>query len=147
MAPATESIMGALPLAKAGVGSAMNDTTRMVGGALGVAVLGTRPRRHVSQRDRAGGRGPAGTGRHGRCGLHRRGDRRWPHRPGTAGEPLLDGRARRVRRPAWATPCWSRPARRSSGAALVLAFLPARPAPTDAEGEPAPAEPAAAITG
>jgi hypothetical protein len=41
MAPATESIMGALPLAKAGVGSATNDTTRQVGGALGVAVLGS----------------------------------------------------------------------------------------------------------
>jgi hypothetical protein len=41
MAPATESIMGSLPLAKAGVGSAMNDTTRMIGGALGVAVLGS----------------------------------------------------------------------------------------------------------
>jgi EmrB/QacA subfamily drug resistance transporter len=41
MAPATESIMGAVPLAKAGVGSAMNDTTRQVGGALGVAVLGS----------------------------------------------------------------------------------------------------------
>jgi EmrB/QacA subfamily drug resistance transporter len=41
MAPATESIMGSLPLAKAGVGSAVNDTTRQVGGALGVAVLGT----------------------------------------------------------------------------------------------------------
>jgi hypothetical protein len=33
--------MGSLPLAKAGVGSAMNDTTRQVGGALGVAVLGS----------------------------------------------------------------------------------------------------------
>jgi EmrB/QacA subfamily drug resistance transporter len=41
VAPATESIMGAVPLAKAGVGSAMNDTTRQVGGALGVAVLGS----------------------------------------------------------------------------------------------------------
>jgi EmrB/QacA subfamily drug resistance transporter len=41
MAPATDSIMGSLPLAKTGVGSAMNDTTRMVGGALGVAVLGS----------------------------------------------------------------------------------------------------------
>jgi EmrB/QacA subfamily drug resistance transporter len=41
MAPATESIMGSLPLAKAGVGSAMNDTTRQVGGALGVAVIGS----------------------------------------------------------------------------------------------------------
>lgn len=40
-APATDSIMGALPRAKAGVGSAMNDTTRMTGGAIGVAVLGS----------------------------------------------------------------------------------------------------------
>jgi EmrB/QacA subfamily drug resistance transporter len=41
MAPATDSVMGSLPLAKASVGSAMNDTTRMVGGALGVAILGS----------------------------------------------------------------------------------------------------------
>jgi EmrB/QacA subfamily drug resistance transporter len=41
MAPATTSIMGALPLGRAGVGSAVNDTTRQVGGALGVAVLGS----------------------------------------------------------------------------------------------------------
>jgi hypothetical protein len=41
MAPATDSIMGSLPLAKAGVGSAMNDTTRQIGGALGVAILGS----------------------------------------------------------------------------------------------------------
>ena len=33
--------MGSLPLAKAGVGSAVNDTTRQVGGALGVAVIGS----------------------------------------------------------------------------------------------------------
>ena len=41
MAPATESIMSSLPLEHAGVGSAMNDTVRMVGGTLGVAVLGS----------------------------------------------------------------------------------------------------------
>jgi hypothetical protein len=41
MAPATDAIMGALPRAKAGVGSAVNDTTRQVGGALGVAILGS----------------------------------------------------------------------------------------------------------
>jgi EmrB/QacA subfamily drug resistance transporter len=41
MAPATDSIMGSLPRAKAGVGSAMNDTTRQTGGAIGVAVLGS----------------------------------------------------------------------------------------------------------
>lgn len=41
MAPATTSIMGALPLAKSGVGSAVNDTTRQIGGALGVAIVGS----------------------------------------------------------------------------------------------------------
>lgn len=41
MTPATESIMGSLPQAKAGVGSAVNDTTREIGGALGVAILGS----------------------------------------------------------------------------------------------------------
>jgi hypothetical protein len=41
MSPATNSIMGAVPVNKAGIGSAMNDTTRQLGGAMGVAVLGT----------------------------------------------------------------------------------------------------------
>jgi EmrB/QacA subfamily drug resistance transporter len=40
-APATESIMGALPRHRAGVGSAVNDTAREVGGALGVAIVGS----------------------------------------------------------------------------------------------------------
>ncbi|HYZ13040.1 MAG TPA: DHA2 family efflux MFS transporter permease subunit [Actinomycetota bacterium] len=40
-APATESILDSLPKEKAGVGSAVNDTTREVGGTLGVAVLGS----------------------------------------------------------------------------------------------------------
>ena len=40
-APATESIMGAVPEANAGVGSGVNDTTRELGGTLGVAVIGS----------------------------------------------------------------------------------------------------------
>jgi len=40
-APATESIMGAVSRSMAGVGSAVNDTTRLVGGTLGVAVIGS----------------------------------------------------------------------------------------------------------
>ena len=40
-APATESIMGAIAARAAGVGSAVNDTTRLVGGTLGVAVIGS----------------------------------------------------------------------------------------------------------
>src|SRR3954466_4095390 len=39
--PVTESIMGSLPPSRAGVGSAINDTTRQTGGAAGVAVLGS----------------------------------------------------------------------------------------------------------
>jgi len=41
MTPQTSLIMSSVPLARAGVGSAMNDTTRELGGALGVAVLGS----------------------------------------------------------------------------------------------------------
>jgi EmrB/QacA subfamily drug resistance transporter len=41
MAPSTGTIMASLPMNKAGVGSAVNDTTRELGGALGVAVLGS----------------------------------------------------------------------------------------------------------
>lgn len=40
MPPATTAVMAALPREKAGVGSAVTNTMRQVGGALGVAVLG-----------------------------------------------------------------------------------------------------------
>jgi EmrB/QacA subfamily drug resistance transporter len=39
--PATESIMGSLSADKAGVGSGVNDTTRELGGTLGVAIVGS----------------------------------------------------------------------------------------------------------
>ncbi len=39
--PATNDIMAATPLAKAGVGSAVNDASREIGAALGIATLGT----------------------------------------------------------------------------------------------------------
>jgi MFS transporter, DHA2 family, multidrug resistance protein len=41
VAPATGQIMTSVPLSKAGVGSAVNDTSRELGGALGIAVLGS----------------------------------------------------------------------------------------------------------
>ena len=78
MSPATESIMGSLPREKAGVGSAMNDTTRQVGGAVGVAVLGSilssqlRARPRVAARGQGAGavrhRGPRLGGSCRRCG-------------------------------------------------------------------------------
>jgi Na+/melibiose symporter-like transporter len=41
IAPATEAIMGSLDADKAGIGSAVNDTTREFGGTLGVAIVGS----------------------------------------------------------------------------------------------------------
>jgi EmrB/QacA subfamily drug resistance transporter len=40
-APATEALMGVVPKAKAGVGSAVNEATRLLGATLGVAVIGS----------------------------------------------------------------------------------------------------------
>jgi Na+/melibiose symporter-like transporter len=41
VAPTAEAVISALPREKAGVGSAVNNTIRQIGGALGVAVLGS----------------------------------------------------------------------------------------------------------
>jgi EmrB/QacA subfamily drug resistance transporter len=41
MTPATDAIMGAVPPDQFGVGSAVNDTTREIGGAFGIAILGS----------------------------------------------------------------------------------------------------------
>src|SRR5215211_496989 len=41
MAPATDAVVGAVPVARTGVASAMNTVARMVAGALGVAVIGS----------------------------------------------------------------------------------------------------------
>jgi Na+/melibiose symporter-like transporter len=62
MAPCTDSIMGSLPRAKAGVGSAVNDTTRQMGGAIGVAVFGSLMASHFTSAmsDRLAGVVPAG---------------------------------------------------------------------------------------
>jgi hypothetical protein len=40
-APATEAILGVVPKEKAGIGSAINDASRLLGGTLGVAVIGS----------------------------------------------------------------------------------------------------------
>lgn len=53
LSPSTEAIMGSLPAREAGVGSAMNGTNIQVGGALGVAILGSVLNQHYR-----GGLGP-----------------------------------------------------------------------------------------
>jgi hypothetical protein len=67
-APATDSIMGSVPREQAGVGSAVNDTTRQLGGVLGVAVIGSLlATRYSSRID--GLAIPAGTRRAARSSL------------------------------------------------------------------------------
>ena len=77
MSPMTAAIMSAVPPRRAGAGSAMNDATRELGAALGVAVHGQRRRVAV---------------RHG----HRRPDQR--HCPPAAQEPARALAGRRPRR-------------------------------------------------
>ncbi len=145
MAPATESIMGALPLAKAGVGSAMNDTTRMVGGALGVAVLGTVLAGTYSSTIApavAGLPGPAAAAAADSIGAATA----LAAQAGAAGQPLLDA-ARGAFVAGMGDAVLLAAGAALLGAALVLAFLPARPSAADAVDEPAEAEPATAIAG
>ena len=101
IAPATESIMGSLPKEKAGVGSAVNDTTRELGGALGCRgdrqhpVVGVHRASH-----RCRGRAPARSGTRHRDQLGRRCSRGCSaHRSGrrAAGHRCSSG----VRRRAW----------------------------------------------
>ena len=76
-APATEAIMGAVPRAKAGAGSAVNDATRLFGGTLGVAVIGSVAASLYSSPARLDRPGPpAGTGRIRGESVSRCGDRR-----------------------------------------------------------------------
>ena len=65
-APATEAIMGSLPPAKAGVGSAVNDTARELGGTLGVAIIGSVFSSIYASRARRRPRRLAGAGRRAR---------------------------------------------------------------------------------
>ena len=87
-APATDAMMGALPSERVGVGSAVNDTVQEVGGALGVAVLGS-----VLTAAYGAALAPAPT----RCRL------RWPPRRATRSAPRSRSRITSAAAPA--TPC------------------------------------------
>ena len=72
MTPMTTQLMAAVPRDRAGMGSATNDTTRELGGALGVAVLGSLVASQYTSGVVGGGRRAAGPGAGGRRGQHRR---------------------------------------------------------------------------
>jgi EmrB/QacA subfamily drug resistance transporter len=48
MAPTTAAAMGSVPVAKAGVGSAVINSMRQVGGSLGIAIMGTLVATHIT---------------------------------------------------------------------------------------------------
>jgi hypothetical protein len=89
MAPATSAIMASLPLGKAGVGSAVNDTTRELGGR----ARRRRPRQPVGVgvRERSGAGDDGSAGRRGRARRDVAGRRRTLGREmgGAAGEGLV----------------------------------------------------------
>ena len=124
MAPATESIMGSLPLAKASVGSAVNDATRTTGGALGVAVLGSLLssgyRADMDGRRRRPARAGGRAARDSLAGALAVGG------ADGGGRALADDRAGGVRRRHARRGRWSPPAIALAGALIALVVLPAR---------------------
>jgi hypothetical protein len=48
MAPTTAAAMGSVPVAQAGVGSAVINSMRQVGGSLGIAIMGTVVATHIT---------------------------------------------------------------------------------------------------
>ena len=139
MAPATESIMGSLPRAKAGVGSAMNDTTRQVGGALGVAIIGSVMSSVYGPQvaDRVHDAGLTGEP----VAVARTASgRRWvaADPPERGGEPA-GGRRRGTRSStACTTVCWSPPAPRSSVRSSRCASSPHEDPGSRAQNAPVP---------
>ncbi len=139
MAPATESIMGSLPPEEAGVGSAVNDTTRELGGALGVAVLGSVANSLFGSHLGAVLHGfSAGVGAEARTSVGAA-VTIGQHTPGSAGQALVDG-ARHAFLTGADRAVLVAVAAAIVGAVIAAVFLPAR-------GEQAPAEVSAPADG
>ena len=128
MTPATSAITEALPASQQGVGSAMNDLARELGGALGIAVVGMLPRLRLPRPLLVACRQPAE-----RAGRPGEGNRwRWP--PTSAVPwPTQDGQPS----PTACTPgCWSVPRTALAAAVLVALLLPRSNADGDADTDP-----------
>jgi EmrB/QacA subfamily drug resistance transporter len=134
MTPATDAVMGSLPAAKAGVGSAMNDTTRQIGGALGVAVLGSVLSSGYTAHLGTAGRPVPHEARDGIGAAMRIADQL----PGAAGAALSDA-ARTAFLHGMGLASLMAAAVAAGGALVALLWLPARaPAPVEPLVLPAP---------
>jgi EmrB/QacA subfamily drug resistance transporter len=135
MSPATEAIMGALPPAKAGIGSATNDVVREVGGTLGVAVLGSLlTSSYGSRMDGAVTGLPAGAADAATDSVGAAHDVAG-HLGGGVGARLV-GVADQAFVDAMATTATLAAAAAVMGALIALAFLPSRARPEPAESSP-----------
>jgi hypothetical protein len=132
MAPATESIMGSVPLARAGVGSAVNDTTRELGGAVGVAVIGSVFASVYGSKIVEGLHGQAGSTVSGAKGSVGAALAIASRLPGAAGRAFAEI-ARHSFVDGFHTAVLVAAATTAVGVVAVLAFLPSRPNRADVE--------------
>jgi EmrB/QacA subfamily drug resistance transporter len=145
-APATEAIMGVVPKAKAGVGSAVNDASRLVGATLGVAVIGSVYNSlfssHLSASLPAAMPAPAAQAAHSSIGAAFE----VAHRSAAAGHAALGAQIHDIASSAffsaWSGGCLVAAAVSAAGALMAALFLPAQPqrptevAPASAPGRP-----------
>ena len=140
MAPATDAVMGAVPVAKAGVASATNDVTRQVAGAIGVAVIGSvfNSSYTAGVSDAVVGLAPeAGAAASNSVGAAIQVAARLPEAVGDA----LAVAARQSFVEAMGVAIWVAVALAAAGAVFILRFMPARhlaEAGADPQAVPAP---------
>ncbi len=138
MAPATDSIMSVVPADKAGVGSAVNDTTRELGGALGVAVIGSlaSARYTAAMGDFFAGPGAAAPHDIATASTHQLGAAVGiAHRLGDVGTPLAEA-ARTAFMNGWTSSLLIAAAVALGAALTTLALLPGRADQPDSATEP-----------
>jgi EmrB/QacA subfamily drug resistance transporter len=131
-APATEAIMGAVSREKAGVGSAVNDTTRLIGTTLGVAVIGSVYASLYASRLTAAL--PAGLPAHLARAAH--------SSIGAAlqiGTPGVHAAAHGAFFHGFGTACLVAAAVSAAGAVMAAVLLPAQPVRAPVAAQPAPA--------
>jgi hypothetical protein len=136
-APATEAIMGVVPKAKAGVGSAVNDATRLLGSTLGVAVIGSvYASLYASKLTSAlPARLPTGLGRNAQDSVGAALE--IAHRTAVTGRPVLGAQVHAVASGAFfdgfSAGCLVAAGVSAAGAVMAALFLPARPAQVEPE--------------
>ncbi len=147
--PATEAIMGVVPKDKAGVGSAVNDATRLLGGTLGVAVIGSVYASLYASRLTSAL--PAGLPKALAGAAHESvgAALELAGRLGQAGRPVLGDAIHQAASGAFihglSAGCLVAGGVAIAGAIMAAALLPAQPTPAAAGHAPIPAQSAAAL--